>query len=272
MVHITHSIHPVMLENDLFVAHYLERIRFTNPLTLTVEILKELHKQHQLHIPIENLDIHTGKAIILNLQAFYDKIIRNQRGGFCYELNGLFYELLKKAGFQVKMVSGRVFAPGQNSGYFRDEFDHIALIVSIENETWLADVAMGRMFSLYPLKVSPREVQTDPTGNYRIIQHDAQYLGVQQLNDAGEWIYAYLFTLAPRELHEFEAMCHFQQTSEQSYFTQQKLCTLVTPGGRITLTDKVLKMTEGAQVSGEPVTDEVDFYKKLKAYFGITIP
>src|SRR2546430_14505310 len=98
-----------------------------------------LHEKHLLSVPFENLDIHLGRPIILNEQAFYEKIIKHHRGGFCYELNGSFAALLTSLGFSVTMLSARVAA--KNGGFCPVVF-YIALQGSL-NERLLAGVGFG---------------------------------------------------------------------------------------------------------------------------------
>lgn len=245
---------------------YLDRIQYTGPLDTTVATLRKLHEQHLLTIPLENLDIHYGREIVLEPADLFHKIITQKRGGFCYELNGLFYELLRHLGFSVKRISGRVYEPGRG---FKDEFDHLAIVARIDGTDWLVDVGFGRRFSLYPVPVRLSQVQEDRTGCYRIITHDADYLAVQQQDKTGDWVTAYIFTLKPRELREFAGMCRYHQTSSISYFTQNKLCTLVTAQGRITLTDDRLKITEQGQQKEQVVADRESFESLLATYFGI---
>ena len=71
--------------------------------------LSRLQHRHLMSIPFENLDIHWGQRIVLDTEAFYDKIVTGGRGGFCYELNGLFNELLQQIGFTTRLVSAQVF-------------------------------------------------------------------------------------------------------------------------------------------------------------------
>ena len=111
---------------------YLERIHYSGPLAPTLEVLSKLQLAHLMTVPFENLDIHTNTKIDLN--HLFDKIVTRNRGGFCYELNGLFYELLTETGFAVKMVSARVH---DGKGDFSPEFDHMALIVNLDNENYL---------------------------------------------------------------------------------------------------------------------------------------
>src|SRR5260370_8617397 len=87
---------------------YLERIGYRGPTLPSLNVLRRLHRRHLLSIPFENLDIHLHRPIILSEAAFYDKIIKHHRGGFCYELNGLFANLLQERGFKVSIISARL--------------------------------------------------------------------------------------------------------------------------------------------------------------------
>jgi len=125
------------------VAAYLHRIHYRGPLAPTAETLRALHLAHHLAVPFENLDIHLGQPIILDEARFYDKIVRRRRGGFCYELNGLFAALLRELGFDVTTLSARVI--DTQPGMIGPEFDHLVLLVQLE-ERWLADVGFGDSF------------------------------------------------------------------------------------------------------------------------------
>lgn len=250
------------------VSTYLDRIQYTGSLDTSLETLRNLHYQHLLSIPLENLDIHYGRKIVLEPEALFTKIITQKRGGFCYELNGLFYELLRTLGFAVKRVSGRVYDAGNG---FNDEFDHLAIVARIDDTDWLVDIGFGRRFPLYPLPIKLDQLREDRTGRYVITTHDGTYLAVKQQDETGDWVPAYIFTLTPRELADFASMCHYHQTSAESYFTQNKLCTLVTARGRITLTDDKLKITEHDRHTEQVVADREEFEKLLTEYFDIQI-
>ena len=248
------------------VSAYLERLQYTDVLDTTLATLEKLHYQHLLSIPLENLDIHYGQSINLSQDALFDKLITQRRGGICYELNGLFYELLKAIGFQVKRISGRVYVPGKG---YQDEFDHLAIIAHINGTDWLVDVGLGRRFPLYPMALTLDEPQEDRTGCYVITKHDDNYLAIRQKDKTDNWVTSYIFSLTPRKMHEFEDMCRYHQTSEYSFFTQNMLCTLVTPKGRITLTDNSLTMTENGRVIKKDVINRHAFEYLLETYFNI---
>jgi len=247
------------------IEKYLQRIGCNGTIRPTIESLQVLQKRHLLSIPFENLDIHYKIPIQLNVESIFEKVVIKKRGGFCYELNGIFYELLRSIGFDVKMISARVF--DQRQQIFSPEFDHLAIIAKIDSVDYLADAGFGE-FAFSPLQVEPDTIQNDERGNFRIERHDNSYYKV--VKRAGEaWVPEYMFTLTKRDLSEFEDMCRYNQTSPLSHFTQNKFCSLATEKGRITVTAKKIKITVGDSVTEVPLDSEEEFLEALATYFQI---
>src|SRR5206468_7848795 len=105
---------------------YLQRINYRGEQTPTAATLRELHRAHLLTAPFENLDIHLGRPILIDQDVLFDKIVRRRRGGFCYELNGLFALLLRGLGFEVTLLSAGV---ARANGDFGPDYDHLTLLV-----------------------------------------------------------------------------------------------------------------------------------------------
>jgi N-hydroxyarylamine O-acetyltransferase len=131
------------------VEKYLARIGMDRAgVVADIAGLKMLQCQHLLNVPFENLDIHWNRPIRVDVQEFYQKIVERNRGGFCYELNGLFNELLRELGFETRLLSARV---ATNDGSFTPEYDHAAILVIIGEMQYIADVGFGA-FSAEPLQ------------------------------------------------------------------------------------------------------------------------
>ena len=145
---------------------YLERINYRDEIDHSADVLTKLQHSHLLNVPFENLDIHLERRI--ELSNSYDKIVNHKRGGFCYELNGTFFQLLKIIGFDVKLISARV--PNKDMG-FGPEFDHMVIIATIHDAKYLVDVGFGD-FTYSPLKIEVNLFQNDSAGVFMIKQHD----------------------------------------------------------------------------------------------------
>jgi N-hydroxyarylamine O-acetyltransferase len=247
------------------VSAYLARIGFSGSARPTSDTLRDLHVAHMRTVPFENLDISLGREIICDEQRFVDKIVDRRRGGFCYELNGAFAALLRELGFSVTLLSARV---SREDGSASAEFDHMALRVDLE-EPWLADVGFGDSF-LEPLRLKPEVEQEQSSGRFRIVQV-GDVMIMQRVRPAEFWKSLYRFTLTPRQLSDFEPRCQFQQTSPESHFTQQRICTLPTADGRITLSDLKLIRTIGERREERILASEHEWLSTLADLFGVQL-
>lgn len=244
---------------------YLERIgiekRNIDP---DLKNLNLLQKQHLLNIPFENLDIHWKRPIILDTNNFYQKIIAAKRGGFCYELNGLFNELLKEIGFQTKIISARV-SKGNND--FGEEYDHLAILAKIGDEEFLVDVGFGD-FSAEPLKFILNVEQIDENGTFLIRKYTDEYFEVVKKDD-NKWKSEFMFKNISRDLAEFTEMCNFHQTSPDSHFMKRKGCSLMLKNGRKTLVDNKFILTLNQVKTEFELNSEEEFNQILEREFGI---
>ena len=245
---------------------YLERIGYSGSTRPTVNVLRKLHRKHLLSIPFENLDIFLHKPIVLSQAAFYDKIIRHHRGGFCYELNGLFATLLRELGFKVSMHSARVAGKG---GGFTPDFDHMTLLVQLK-EPWLADVGFGDSFT-EPKRLDISGPQTDQGRDYCVTSKGRRTLLSRRSEENGRWEPQYKFGPRPRKLSEFTPRCVWQQTSPRSHFKKGRVCTRLTSSGRLTLTDTKFILTRGSKKDERLLRNVDDFPVLLRRHFGISL-
>ncbi|MGW1372808.1 arylamine N-acetyltransferase family protein [Streptomyces sp. NPDC002446] len=240
---------------------YLERIGAARPEAPDADALRALHLSHLRTVPFENLSIHLGEEIVLAERPVLDKIVGARRGGFCYELNGAFAMLLRALGFEVELLSARVFGPdGPGIPY-----DHLALRVQTPSGPWLADVGFGRN-SHFPLRWDSRAEQSDPAGVFRIEETAAGDLDV--LKDGSP---QYRLEQRPRAYEDFEAGCWWHQTSPKSHFTQSLVCSRLTETGRVTLSGRTLVSTAagGGRQERQVGADEV--LAAYREYFGIVL-
>ena len=246
---------------------YLARINYHGSLIPNAQTLRDLQVAHLLSVPFENLSIHAGEPIVLENTALFEKIVARRRGGFCYELNGLFASLLSALGFEVVMLSAEV---ATNTGGFGPNFDHMTLMVVLEDR-WLVDVGFGDSFR-EPLLIDERGEQVQNERTY-LIKEDGPYLVVLQRINTEEnqaWKTEYRFTLTPHQYPDYAEMCQYHQTSPDSHFTRGRLCSKATPDGRLTLSDMKFITTTRSGVRQEKLLSNQDQYDQtLRDNFGI---
>jgi len=212
------------------VEAYLRRIEYDGPRSPSRQTLRDLHRQQLYTVPFENLDIALGVPIGFDPDALFDKIVSRKRGGFCYELNSLFSELLKGLGFRVEMLSARVRSA---DGRFSREFDHMLLKVAMEEGSSIADVGFGDS-SLDPVRIEATNAHLDPRPEFAVVAANGAWELVRRQSD-GSYLPDYCFTETRRQLTDFSEMCLFHQTSPDSHFTQNRVCTKALPNGRLTI-------------------------------------
>lgn len=245
---------------------YLKRINYNGSLAPTVDTLRDLQVAHLLSVPFENLSIHAGEPIVLEENGLYTKIVERGRGGFCYELNGLFGGLLRALGFEVAMLAAGV---ATKEGGFGPPFDHMTLMVTLA-ERWLVDVGFGDSF-LDPLLLDLRVEQVQGARAFKIVD-DNDYLILMRRNLDADWEPQYRFTLQPYTFPDYEEMCHFHQTSPDSHFTKGRICSRATADGRVSLSEMRLITTGPDQRRDERTLKDQDEYDRvLSDQFGIVM-
>lgn len=245
------------------VYRYLKRIGVEDSGTADLELLSRLQEQHLLHIPFENLDVMRGVPIGLEPAVYYEKIIGRHRGGFCYELNGLFNWLLNGLGYDTRLISATVMRP---DGTWAMERSHAAQIVELD-QPYLVDVGFGDSARV-PLPLTG-EVKEDVSGTYRALETKEGLFELQR-KEEGNWQTLLRFDLSAKELSYFQAACRFNQTSPDSTFTQKEIVTIAVPDGRITLSGDTLTFTRNGEKESSEVKAE-DKAEVLEKYFGIRL-
>jgi N-hydroxyarylamine O-acetyltransferase len=246
-------------------AAYLERINYRGPLAPTAETLRQLQVGHLMSVPFENLSIHAGEPIVLEDEALFEKIVTRRRGGFCYELNGLFSWLLRTLGFRVTMLAAEVM---NARGEYGAPFDHMALLVALE-DPWLADVGFGDSF-MEPLRVELRTEQPQGQRSYRLDPDNTRLVVMRREGD-GPWTAQYRFDLTPYEYADYEDMCRYHQTSPDSHFTRGRICSLATGEGRVTISGTRLIVTTDDWRREWELASEKDYVDALRDRFGIVL-
>ena len=245
---------------------YLKRINYSGSLAPTAETLRALQVAHLKTVPFENLSIHAKEPIVLEENALFAKIVERRRGGYCYEANGLFAALLRALGFDVAMLAAGV---AKKEGGFGPQFDHMTLIVTLV-ERWLSDVGFGDSF-VEPLLLDSREEQLQGSRSFRIVD-DGDHLILMRRNEGSDWQPQYRFTLQPYTFADYEETSMWHQTSPDSHFTQNRICSLATDDGRVTLTGMRLITTSGPQQLREERTlTEEEYNRILHDQFGIVM-
>ncbi len=245
---------------------YLKRIAFPEDhITEPERSLKDLHYQHLVNVPFEDLSIHHRQPIELDAEKLHKKVVIRNRGGFCYELNFMFYHLLRSLGYRVHMISARIF---DEQGIPGPEYDHMALLAELD-DLWLCDVGFGDLF-LIPLRMKCNEPVFDGRKWYMIKPAGDEYLLLES-KDKKHFEKKYLFTIRARDIEDFHEQCLWKQNHPDSYFVKNKICTIPTSEGRKTIFNDKLIIKSGDSRSQTTIRDSRQENEILHREFGIFI-
>lgn len=263
MAHESRRLRGAVLAKPMDVARYLNRIEYEGDVSVCLATLVALTGAHLRAVPFENLDIHLRVDRSLEKDWLYDKIVVKNRGGWCYELNLLYMELLKELGFSVDIHGGKVFTEDTDG---RD-MEHLTLSVTLGSARYLVDVGFGD--GMY----APMEIVDGSKSNYGIYRFQIHQRGPQihlLSFRQGEFSKGLSFDLTPRVVSDFDDAVHFNSSNPASWWTQQLVVSKAIPDGRSTLIGLVSKVRT-TTVSKKKTLTRSEYLRTLESEFGIRI-
>ena len=244
---------------------YLQRINYAGETTPKLDTLKALHHAQLYTIPFENFDIQLGQGIDLSPEAIFEKLVYQKRGGYCFELNGLFLMALKTFGFEVRPLLGRTHVTGIPSGR-----GHQIELVTIEGRQWIADVGFGADTPRVPIPLELNQPTIRDGQKVRLV--DADHFGIMlQTEKEDEWIDLYSFDLSHVFPADIDYGNHYTSTHPSSLFVFARVAALPVENGVITLFNNSLKKIISGNESIQELAEGEVYLDALKNNFGIEL-
>ena len=210
------------------VKRYLERIEYSGGTEPTLENLFALQKAHFTHVPYENLDIYYGHEFTLAIEEVYDKIVNKHRGGYCFELNGLYGWLLKQLGYKTEEYFGRWLFGEPLAVPLRR---HRVIKVFLPEGEFISDVGIGCQAPIVPFKCILDEPQELSGRMYRIVADPVHGKIIQVVNGAVSRNY-FSFDEAPQQPIDFMYAHYWCAHHPDSPFTGKLMVHVPTEYGR----------------------------------------
>ena len=259
---------------------YFQRIGDSGSREPTLETLNRIILAHVQKIPFENLDILLGQPISVELANIEQKLVHNQRGGYCFEQNSLLYEVLRALGYSVQMISARVRIQRPRS--FIPPRTHLFLRVEIDGVSWLADVGVGALSPTSALQLTLDTPQQTPHETRRLISAGNWQGFGQRAPDAvlfhqvllgDNWEDICEFTLEPMNPIDRELGNWFTSGHPQSHFRDKLTVARASETGRVTLLNRTLtyRGADGVADSRQLDSDE-QILEALRDDFGLNFP
>ena len=250
------------------INRYLRKLGYRGSAQASFDTLQELQSLHLQRIPYENLDILNGRLLSLEPDDLYDKIILKQRGGYCFELNGLYRELLISLGYRVSQYAGRYLTtPGL--GQLRK---HRVLVVDIDGTRFITDVGYRSEQPRCPLELKADKIQTDGISEYKL-RVDPFYGWVIMQKEAGkDWRDLYAFTEEPQLDMDFILPSFYCERHPTSPFIDTLKLSVFTSDSNVCLVDDRYYVYQNASIVETRTVSDDEARGLLLQKFYIDVP
>jgi N-hydroxyarylamine O-acetyltransferase len=215
-------------DRPLDVAAYFARIGFGDRPGADIRTLAALHARHAEAIPFENLAAFLGEPVRLDRASLQEKLVAQRRGGWCFEQNLLFAQVLEAIGFPVRRLAARVrwnVPPGVVTAR-----SHMLMQVTIAGEPWIADVGFGGQTLTAPLRLVAGIEQPTPHETYRLAPEGGGFVLEARMPEG--WQALYYFELHEQQLADYEVSNWYLAHHPQSQFVNGIIAARAAPDRR----------------------------------------
>jgi N-hydroxyarylamine O-acetyltransferase len=251
-----------------FLDLYLKRIKYSRSPGVNLQTLQELHLLHLQHIPYENIDVFCHQVVKLDAESLTEKILLRQRGGYCFQQNGLFSLALVELGFKFHSNMARVHRNRPQPGGRTHQIN----LVKLEGKTWVCDVGFGGSGFRQPLMLKA-DVEFEQLGEiYRLHESDEHGFYLQK-KFSQEWQPLYTFKVEATLPIDLEMANFYTSNSSDHIFRDAIIGTRMTDRGRVTLSDhtfKIFDLTNGT-LRKLVVTDFAAYLDNLQEHLGVEL-
>lgn len=255
--------------HELDLTAYFKRIGYEGPRRPTLDVLQALHLQHAQMIAFENLSPLGRRPVDLDLPSLERKLVHEGRGGYCFEQNALFSQVLQQLGFKVTGLAARVV--WNNPEHIIRPRGHMLLQIELNAEPYIADVGFGGQTLTGPLRVNTQEPQRTPHEMFRLITRGADYLLQSQIGEG--WKTLYRFDLHPQLPVDYEVPNWYLSNHPDSTFINNLMVARPVPGKRYGLFNNQLTThTLNGPSEQRALSSAAEIRSVLQAVFGLTVP
>lgn len=246
---------------------YLDRISFGDDPAPTLDVLSRLLAHHVQSIPFENIDVQLGRPLTLDPADAHEKIVVNNRGGWCYEQNGLFGWALAEIGFETTRIAAEVMRAERGESA---SANHLCLLVKPEDadEQYLVDVGFGgSMITSIPLQESQHDQAPFRIGLRRAADGFWQFW-----EDLGKGEFSFDFEAKTADEGALQSRCEFLQTDPSSSFVQNLVAQIRLPGEHKTIRGKVFSHATADGIETRTLTSPDELVDVLRDVFHLDVP
>ncbi len=263
------------------LAAYCARLGLGSLPHADAEGLSRLQAAQRQAITFENVDVLLGRGIRIDSDSVFEKLVTRRRGGYCFEQNRLYADMLGEIGFRLRPLMARVrLAVPEGVVPPRT---HILLLVELDGGPWIADAGFGGSYvPAMPMR-DGAEAQTEDGARHRLRHiglHDGEWVleragpraGTDgRAEDNEDWQAQYTFDLAHVVDADLLQANHFVSTWPQSRFVLEPRVTIVLPAGFRALTGTSLSIADKGLQEKREIGDAAEWREVMASLFGVDL-
>lgn len=250
------------------IGAYLRRIGYEGTPEVSLPCLTELMACHLSEVPFENLDVfHGRKEPSLDTEALFRKIVLERRGGYCFEINGLFQRLLTALGFPcwsaaARIVLGHSYLPPRA---------HQIVLAELEGRRYFCDVGYGGPVPALPIEIDYEKILSCPMARrYRFSLDGAET--ILSVERGGRFVPMLAFSEIPSDPVDFLPLNAYCAHSPMEPFLHKQMAWRRTPTGRRSIDGDILRVEQSGNVTETRLTSDEALAAALREHFGISYP
>lgn len=253
----------------LQIQQYLRKLQLNDfEPAVNLATLTKLQDAHLKYIPYENFDCLNGKITSLKRQDMFNKVIMHNRGGICFELNGLYNWLLESLGFDVTSYSARFIDKMETYQLRR----HRVMCVALGDKRYLTDVGVNSESPRVPLEITEGLIQSDGISQYKFTRSEFWGWLLWQKERGKIWKRLFGFTEEPQIDKDFITASFWCDAHPDSPFIKSKKLSIFREDCNITIRGNYLKFYLGGRVKYRyKINTGAELKEILWEYFDINV-
>ena len=248
---------------------YFSRIGYMGGRSPTLENLRAIVACHTESIPFENLNPLLRWPVPLDAPSLEQKMVREGRGGYCFEHNLLLSRALKALGYQVTGLAARVLWNTPEAVI--TPRGHMLLRVDHDGEPFIMDVGFGGQTLTDVLRLEPDNEQATPHEPFRLIRVGGEF--TLQSKIACSWKPLYRFDLQPQFLPDYEVTNWYLSNHPGSHFLHGLIAGRAAPDRRYAMRNNELAVHHlDGRTERQTLSTVAEMREALKDAFRLTLP
>jgi N-hydroxyarylamine O-acetyltransferase len=252
----------IIAAENFVLSDYLARIKAVKTPEPTLEFVSYMMQCHLFSIPFENLDVQAGKVVSLIPEEIVDKIVYRNRGGYCYEVNGLLTMALQELGIACYFTSARSMTYAT-----KRPRTHLVVIAKIEGRSYLLDTGFGSHGIRLPMDLSQTNQEIVQDGQtYKLEKKGSDFNLYAWVHET--WLPQYSFKKQTYDYIDFAPVNYMNSTHPDSIFVKAPLIILFNSEGKKVLSGNTIKYYSNGKMT-EKVFDKSEYEVVLKEEFNL---